>query len=413
MQPEALFGIALGITPPWEVTAVAFSKESNRLDITIDFQRGATFACPVCGSPAPAYDTTEKEWRHLNFFQYEAYLHARVPRINCPNEGCGVKQVTVPWARAGSGFTLLFEALVMAMCRDLPVKVMSRLFTVTDTRLWRVIQAYVDKARAAEDYSDVTRIGADETFAKRGRDDNFVTFFFDLDKRKLLFGTKGKDNETVKRFVADLEAHGGDPQKVTDAAIDMSKAFIKGVKEQLPNAVVTFDPFHVIKLMNDKLAKIRADEARLFPAILKKSRYLFLKNPENLSESEEQRLDAIIASQNLKSSEAYLHKLNLQNVYFAESRTEAENLLTRWHRKAAKSSIHLIRNMAETVKEHWNGILSHFESKLTSGFLEGINSLIQSAKTRARGYRNLDNMIAIAYVIAGKLNFKSVHPLPT
>ena len=276
-----------------------------------------------------------------------------------------------------------------------------------------VIQAYVDKARAAEDYSDVTRIGADETFAKRGRDDNFVTFFFDLDKRKLLFGTKGKDNETVKRFVADLEAHGGDPQKVTDAAIDMSKAFIKGVKEQLPNAVVTFDPFHVIKLMNDKLAKIRADEARLFPTILKKSRYLFLKNPENLSESEEQRLDAIIASQNLKSSEAYLHKLNLQNVYFAESRTEAENLLTRWHRKAAKSSIHLIRNMAETVKEHWNGILSHFESKLTSGFLEGINSLIQSAKTRARGYRNLDNMIAIAYVIAGKLNFKSVHPLPT
>jgi transposase len=412
MQPEALFGIALGITPPWEVTEVTFSKESNRLDITIDFQRGATFACPVCGAPAPAYDTTEKEWRHLNFFQYEAYLHARVPRVNCPNEGCGVKQVTVPWARAGSGFTLLFEALVMTMVRDLPVKVMSRLFAVTDTRLWRVIQSYVELARAAEDYSGVKRIGADETFAKRGRDENFVTFFFDLDKRKLLFGTKGKDNETVKRFAADLKVHGGDPEQITDAAIDMSKAFIKGVKEQLPNAAVSFDPFHVIKLMNDKLAKIRADEARLFPAILKKSRYLFLKNPENLTPEEEQRLDAIIASQNLKSTEAYLHKLNLQNVYFAESRAEAENLLTQWHRKAAASSIQLIRNIAETVKEHWDGILAHFESSLTSGFLEGINSLIQSAKTRARGYRNLDNLIAIAYVIAGKLNFRSVHPLP-
>lgn len=412
MQPEALFGIALGITPPWEVTAVTFSKESNRLDITIDFQRGATFACPVCGAPAPAYDTTEKEWRHLNFFQYEAYLHARVPRVNCPNEGCGVKQVAVPWARAGSGFTLLFEALVMTMVRDLPVKVMSRLFSVTDTRLWRVIQAYVEMARAAEDYSDVKRVGADETFAKRGRDENFVTFFFDLDKRKLLFGTKGKDNETVKRFVTDLKAHGGDPEQITDAAIDMSKAFIKGIKEQLPNAVVTFDPFHVIKLMNDKLAKIRAEEARLFPAILKSSRYLFLKNPENLSPAEEQRLNAIIASQSLKSTEAYMHKLNLQNVYFAESRVEAENLLTQWYRKAAASSIQLIRNMAETVKEHWDGILSHFQSELTSGFLEGINSLIQSAKTRARGYRNLDNLIAIAYVIAGKLNFKSVHPLP-
>jgi len=414
MQPEALFGIALGITPPWEVTEVTFSKESNRLDITIGFQRGATFACPVCGAQAPVHDTTEKQWRHLNFFQYEAYLHAKVPRVKCPNEGCGVKQVAVPWARAGSGFTLLFEALVMTMARDLPVKVMGRLFAVTDTRLWRVIQAYVEMARATEDFSDVNRIGMDETFAKRGpKNENFVTFFFDLDKRKLLFGTKGKDNETVKAFVTDFKAHGGNPEQITDAAIDMSKAFIKGVKEQLPNAVVTFDPFHVIKLMNDKLAKIRAEEARLFPAILKSSRYLFLKNPENLTPAQEQRLDSILASQSLKSTEAYMHKLNLQNVYFAKSRQEAETLLTQWHRRAAKSSLQLIRNMAESVKEHWDGILSHFESSLTSGFLEGINSLIQSAKTRARGYRNPDNLIAIAYIIAGKLKFNTLYPVPT
>ena len=414
MQPEALFGMALGITPPWEVTEVVFSQEAKRLDITIGFQRGATFACPVCGASAPVHDTAEKEWRHLNFFQYEAYLHAKVPRVKCPNQGCGVKQVTVPWARAGSGFTLLFEALVMTMARDLPVKVMGRLFAVTDTRLWRVIRSYVEMARATEDYSDVKRIGMDETFAKRGpKNERFVTFFFDLNKRRLLFGTRGKDNETVKAFVTDFKAHGGDPEQITDAAIDMSKAFIKGVKEQLPNAMVTFDPFHVIKLMNDKLAKIRAEEARLFPAILKSSRYLFLKNPENLSSEEEQRLNAIIGIQNLKSTEAYLHKLNLQNVYFAESRTEAERLLTQWFRRAAKSTLQLIRNMAETVKEHWDGILSHFESTLTSGFLEGINSLIQSAKTRARGYRNPDNLIAIAYIIAGKLKFDGLHSQPT
>jgi transposase len=414
MQPEALFGIALGITAPWEVTEVAFTKEANRLDITIGFQRGAIFACPVCGTPSSVHDTTDKEWRHLNFFEYEAYLHAKVPRVKCPNQGCGVKQVGVPWARAGSGFTLLFEALVMTMARDLPVKVMGRLFAVTDTRLWRVIQAYVEMARATEDFSAVKRIGMDETFAKRGpKNERFVTFFFDLDKRKLLFGTKGKDNETVKAFVTDLKAHGGDPEQVTDAAIDMSKAYIKGVNEQLPNAVVTFEPFHVIKLMNDKLAKIRAEEARRFPAILKSSRYLFLKNPESLSPAEEQRLDAIIGSQNLKSTEAYLHKLNLQNVYFAKSRQEAETLLSQWYRRAAKSSLQLIRNMAESVKEHWNGILSHFESALTSGFLEGINSLIQSAKTRARGYRNLDNLIAIAYIIAGKLKFNTLYSVPT
>ncbi|RQW85234.1 MAG: ISL3 family transposase [Geobacter sp.] len=407
------FGVALGIVPPWKVTSVDFNKESSRLDITIDFQRGATFPCPVCETSSPVHDTAEKEWRHLNFFQYEAYLHARVPRVKCPNSGCGVKLVQVPWARPGSGFTLLFEALVMAMARDRPVKVMSRHFAVTDTRLWRLIQSYVEKARAAEDFSEVKRVGADETFAGRSHDEKFVTFFFDLEMRKLLFGTTGKNNETVKSFVTDLKAHGDDPEGITDAAIDMSKAFIKGVKEQLPHAVVTFDKFHVIKLMNDKLSKIRAQEARLFPEILKKSRNLFLKNPENLTPKEEQCLDAIITSQSLRSTEAYMHKMNLQNVYFASSRKEAETLLTKWHRKATASSIQLIKNMAESVKEHWDGILAHFASGLTSGFIEGINSLIQSAKTRARGYRNPGNLICMAYLVAGKLNLKSLYPLPT
>lgn len=411
MQPEALFGMALGIVPPWEVTEVSFSKESNRLDITIDFQRGATFSCPVCGASASAYDTTEKTWQHLNFFQYEAYLHARVPRVNCPNEGCGVKQVQVPWARAGSGFTLLFEALVMTMARDMPVNVMARLFSVTDTRLWRVINAYVEMARAKEDFSDVKRIGVDETSVKKGHD--YVSFFFDLDKKKLLFGTEGKDNETVKDFVADLKKHGGNPEQITDAAIDMSKAFIKGIKEQLPNAATTFDRFHLIKLMNETMGKIRADEARQFPEILKKSRYLFLKNPENLTPEEEQRLDAIVTSQSLKSTEAYTHKLNLQNVYFAESRQEAETLLKQWYKKTSKSAIGLIHKMSKTVKDHWDGILSYFDSELTTGFLEGINSLIQAAKARARGYRNPRNMISMAYLIAGKLKFNKLYAQPT
>ena len=411
MQPEALFGMALGIVPPWEVTEVSFSKESNRLDITIDFQRGASFVCPVCGALAPAYDTTEKTWQHLNFFQYEAYLHARVPRVNCPNEGCGVKQIQVPWARAGSGFTLLFEALVMTMARDMPVNVMARLFSVTDTRLWRVINAYVEMARAKDDYSGVRRLGIDETSVKKGHD--YVSFFFDLDNRKLLFGIEGKDNETVKDFIADLKKHGGDPEQITDAVIDMSKAFIKGVKEQLPNAVTTFDKFHLIKLMNEAMGKIRAEEAKQFPEFLKRSRYLFLKNPENLSAEEQERLDTIVTNRCRKSVEAYTHKLILQNVYFAESRQEAEILLKQWHKKASKSTISLIQRMAKTVKDHWDGILGYFDSELTTGFLEGINSLIQAAKARARGYRNPRNMISIAYLIAGKLKFNMLFAQPT
>jgi len=406
MNPEDLFGIALGIAPPWEVEGIEFSKEAKRLDIKIGFKRGATFACPVCGAPAPAYDTTEKTWRHLNFFQYEAYLTARVPRVKCPNADCGIKQVSVPWARAGSGFTLLFEALVMALVREMPVNAAAALLGEHDTRIWRVLDHYVQSARAQADYSGVRRVGIDETSARRGQD--YVTLCFDLDQRRLLFGTPGKDHETVKAFTEDLKAHNGAPENVTAACIDMSKAFVKGIQEALPNAEITFDPFHLIQLMNDALGQVRAEEARLFPELMKGSRYAFLKNPENLTEKQDETL-VRLSHYHLKTGRAYQIKLALQNVYFAANREDGEALLKSWYDWAIRSQIKQVKKVARTVKNHWNGILTWFDSKLSTGFLEAVNGLVQSAKRRARGYRSTKNLINMAYLIAGKFDFR----LPT
>jgi len=406
MNPESLFSMALGITFPWEVEGIEFSKEAKRLDIKIGFQRGATFACPVCGAPAPAYDTSEKTWRHLNFFQYEAYLTARVPRVKCPNSDCGVKQVQVPWARAGSGFTLLFEALVMALVREMPVKAAAALLGEHDTRIWRVLDHYVQAARANADHSGVCRVGIDETSARRGQD--YITLFFDLDQRRLLFGTEGKDHETVKAFTEDLKAHNGTPESVTAACIDMSKAFIKGIREALPNAEITFDPFHLIQLMNDALGKVRAEEARLFPELLHGSRYAFLKNPENLTGKQDETLTKL-SHYRLKTGKAYLIKLALQDVYFAPTRESAETQLKSWYNWAIRSQIEQVKKVARTVKGHWNGILAWFDSKLSNGYLEAVNGLIQAAKRRARGYRSTKNLINMAYLVAGKLDFR----LPT
>ena len=114
MRDTNLLQLALGLTPPWTVTRSNFDPEAKRLDIQIDFPSGSRFPCPKCGAAdCPAYDTEQMSWRHLNFFQHQAYLNARVPRVRCDN--CGIKKVHVPWARPDSGFTLLFEALLMTM----------------------------------------------------------------------------------------------------------------------------------------------------------------------------------------------------------------------------------------------------------------------------------------------------------
>jgi transposase len=290
----------------------------------------------------------------------------------------------------------------MALAREMPIKIEAAHLGEHDTRIWRIVDHYVEEARSRADFSEVTRLGIDETSAKKGY--VYIALFHDMVERRLLFATEGKDHATVKAFTEDFKLHNGCSENITSACIDMSKAFIKGIKEELPNAEITFDPFHLVQLMNKALGEVRAEEARLFPEVLKGSRYAFLKNPENLTEKQDETLVKLSHYQ-LKTGRAYLIKLALQDVYFAPSRLDAEALLKSWYNWSIRSQIEHVKKVAKTVKEHWNGILAWFDSKLSNGYIEAINGLIQAAKRRARGYKTTKNLINMAYLIAGKLDF--------
>ncbi|MGH7152656.1 MAG: helix-turn-helix domain-containing protein, partial [Acetobacteraceae bacterium] len=208
MRDTNLLQLALGLVPPWAVVRSEFDPTTRRLDIHIDFATGSRFACPGCGAAdCPAYDTERKSWRHLNFFQHQAWLQVRVPRVRCT--GCGIRTLPVPWAREGSGFTLLFEALIMALAAAMPLNAIARLVGEHDTRLWRVLHHYVEQARACTDASAVTRVAVDETAARRGH--YYITLFVDIDRARVLFATDGRDATTVAAFADDLAGHGGSP----------------------------------------------------------------------------------------------------------------------------------------------------------------------------------------------------------
>ena len=281
MRDISLLQLALGLAPPWTVTGSDFDAEARRLDIHLDFAAGSRFTCPGCGAAdCPAHDTERMTWRHLNFFQHQAYLHARVPRVRCVR--CGVKKISVPWAREGGGFTLLFEALVMALVSAMPVNAVARLVGEHDTRLWRVIHHYVERARARTDLAAVTRVAIDETAARRGH--HYVSLFVDIDRARVIFATEGKDAATVAAFADDLTAHGGDPDAVAEVCIDMSPAFIKGTGDSLANAAITFDKFHAVKIINDAVDQVRRTE-RKDHKLLAGTRYLWLRNPDRLSDT--------------------------------------------------------------------------------------------------------------------------------
>jgi transposase len=405
MRDVDVFQQALGLTPPWRVEEAEFDPEAGRLDLYLDFPPGSEFSCPACEREGcKAYDTTEKTWRHLNFFEHRTYLHARVPRAECAE--CGVKLVEVPWAREGSGFTLLFEGFVLALVKAMPVAAVARLVGEHDTRLWRILHHYVDRAREEADFSDVTHVGVDETSARRGH--NYITLFCDLDEAKVLFATEGHDHTTFGRFRLDLLAHGGRPEQVTEFCMDMSAAFRKGAERQFPKAGIVFDKFHVMKLVNDAVDEVRRAERKERPE-LKRSRYVWLKNPANLTQKQRALLEALIPSKlGLKTGLAYRIKLALQE-FWALPPALAEAFLEDWYFWATHSRLEPIIRVAHTLKEHWDGILHWFRARISNGILEAINSLVQAAKAKARGYRTARNLITIVYLTSGKLDLPSTH----
>src|SRR5680860_457008 len=349
---NAMFGAALGLAAPWQVVSVTFDQQVGRLDLGLDFPRGARFGCPEqdCAERACAvHDTVDKTWRHLDFFEHQAFLHARVPRVRCAEHG--VHLVNVPWARPGSGFTLLFEVAMLTYAKQMPIAPLAKMAREHDTRIWRVIEHHVNTARAGMDFSQVSDVGMDETSARRGQD--YVSIFMDLKERRVMFATEGRDASTVQAFAADLSAHGGEPAtQIQRVCCDMSPAFIKGITEHL-----SCPPMH---LHTGRAARWRDD---------------------------------------------------FNGFYDQPTPAHAEAYLRRWCYGAKRSRLEPVKDFVRLVEAHWDGIVAWQQSRLSNGLLEGTNSLIQAAKRRARGYRSKTTMITIIYLTAGKLPLPQIHTI--
>ncbi|MBV9727885.1 MAG: ISL3 family transposase [Pseudonocardiales bacterium] len=404
MDELGLLTAALGLSRPWRVVRTEFDPEVTQLDLSLEFERGARFACPAkdCAyGDCLVHDTVDKTWRHRDFFQHKAFLPARGAQGGCPEQG--VRQVAVPWARPGSGFTLLFEALVLSVAAVMPMAKVATMSPEHDTRIGRVVQYHVRAARDQLDCPGVHRVAMEETAAAKGQDS--VSIVADLDARRVIFATEGRSADTVARFAADLVEHGGDPAKLTDTSSDMSTAFLSGITQSLPNATITFDRYHLPAKLSEAIDAVRRAEVATRPE-LKHTRWLWLKNGQNLSTTHRHELHQLMRpSAQLATARALRWREDFQTFY-DQHPSEAPESLRRWCYGAKRSRLQPIKEFVALVKNHGEGILAWHKNHLSNGLLEGINSLIQAAKARARGYRSKTKMITIVYLTAVKL------PLP-
>lgn len=412
--PEKLFSELLGLGPAWTVEEATFKAENNVVELRVketpklwEIER-----CPHDGSDGvTCHDHVRGlRWRHLNVFTKEVEIVCDLPRGKCPE--CGkVWRVTPPWEGRAKHFTKEFEAFALTLMREMPVKKAAQILGEQDTRMWRVVSAYVEEAYKRVDMTEVVSVGVDEMSRAKGH--RYLTVFADMTMRRVLFATDGKDSKTWKEFIKALKAHKGKAEKVTSVSMDMSKAYAKGVSDRCKNARIVYDKFHVIAHANKAVDLVRRSESqsdrKKVREALAKSRWIWLKNPKNLTRKEKARLKRIDQDM-LQTGKAYQMRLALQEIYQIDSVVEAAKRFSEWcrwvRREANKASRWLLYHMvrvADMIDSHIVGILAHWDQGVTNAFMEGINSVFSAVRRKARGYRSPRNMITMLYFVAGKL----------
>jgi transposase len=371
-----------------------------------DFVADSRFAYSGVAGEHSVHDTQIKRLRHLNFFQHECYLEVRVPRVRLPDGS--VRLVEPDWVGQLDGFTQLFEALVLMLAQQMPFAAVARIVNLSWHRVHAICSRYVELALASANLSDVSTVAIDETSYRRGHE--YLTLVADMQARRVVFVTPGRDAQTIESFAAYLSQHHATSEQVTSVSIDMSPAFIKGVGEHLPNARVTFDKFHVVAHASRALDMVRRQQQKADPE-LKGMRWTLLKDANKLNLAQLTDLEALLRQYATKrTARAWLYREQLREILERKQIHVVSEMLRQWCTNVMRSKVEPLKDVARLIRRHFDGIVAWTQTRQTNGFIEAINGLFQAAKRKARGYTRFTTMRTVLFLIAGKLDFASFNP---
>jgi transposase len=387
MRDIDLYAQILGIRSPWAVTAVDVDRKAGAVTVRVGWDLGVPFACPTCQRSCDGYDHRERTWRHLDTCQFKTFLVAKVPRVNCSEHG--VLQAAVPWADPKSGFTALFEALVIDWLKEASISAVAELLRITWDEADGVRSRAVRRGLARRGELLPTRLGVDETSYQKRHE--YVTVVSDLDRGTVIEVADDRQTASLDKILDAL------PQKardgITAVAMDMWMGFITSVRKHIPDAdqKICFDRFHVMQHLNRAVNDVRKQEHRAFRAAgedtLTGKKYLFLRAPENLDRRLKRELDHLLSS-SLKTGRAWAIKEAARELWHYVHRTWAQKAWKRWTGWADRSRLDPMKRAAVFVKNHLWGIINAVVLQVTNARAESLNAGIQRLKRMACGFRN-------------------------
>ena len=387
MRDKELYSQILGIQAPWTVADIELNLKAGEVKVYVKQEGGTKQVCPKCGASCPGYDKRERQWRHLDTCQLKTILVAELPRVECAEHG--VISVHVPWAEPGSGFTALYEALVIDWLKEASIQAVSRQLSLSWNAIDGVMRRAVKRGLGRRKAHSPKHLGVDETAFCKGHD--YVTVVSDQDGGKVLHVADERKTASLESYYETLT----DEQKkgIESIAMDMWPAYIKATLENVPDAQskIAFDKFHVAQYLGGAVDKVRKQEHKALMAEgwedLKGSKYDWLTNLRSLNRKRQRRFK-LLRESTLKTARAWAIKDLAMRLWHYVSRTWAEKGWKQWLSWACRCRLEPIKRVAKIIKKHLWGILNAIILKATNGLSESINSRIKMIKIRARGFRN-------------------------
>lgn len=402
MRDTDLYAQILGLQAPWYVSAVLLNRSDSNVTVQVA-AHSVQWCCPRCNKPSPRYDKRICRWRHLDTMQYHTILEAQVPRVKCDEHG--VLMVNVPWAESGSGYTALFESVVIDWLRRSDLQAVAQMLGLSWGVVDRIMQRAVRRGLARREELYPVNISVDETsFQKRHE---YVTVVTDQDSSRVLYVADDRNTQSLDGFYRTLTRQ--QRAGIRSVAMDMWPAFIRATVTAVPDAIskIAFDKFHVAKYLGDALDRVRRAEHKGLQQKgdrrLNGTRYQWLTNPLNMSREQKQHFVQLRQS-TLRTARAWAMRQEAMSLWDYKSRSWAQKGWSRWLGWAQRCRLAPMKKVGQTIKRHLWGIVNAIVLKSHNGHSESMNSRIQRIKRRACGFRNRERFRTAIYFHCGGLD---------
>jgi transposase len=396
------YALLLGLREDWLVQSVDLDLDALRVEIRLQHNPQCKCHCPDCGLPRPLKDhANERTWRHLDTMQFETVILARIPRTNCPD--CGVLNIHIPWASPHGRFTLLFQAFAIRVLQaSSSIEKARKLLGLSWNAVQNIMDVAVERGLAQRDLEEIQHVGIDEKSFGKGHD--YVSVMTDIDGGRVLEVVPGRTQESADSLWKMLS----DEQKeqVEAVAVDMWAAFINSAEEHVPEADIVHDRFHIAKHLGEAVDQVRRAEHKALKKEgderLTGSRYLWLTREENLSEEKAAAFEDLKEAK-LKTSRAWALVDLFRDFYEQQTEWQGRAFFKDWYAWASRCRLAPMVKVAKMIKRHFERIVTWFEHRISNASAEGFNSLIQSLKSAARGFRNFANYRTRILFFCGQL----------